>query len=129
MPCQGMNFGDDKLLYAWLFLKYEYRLPPNHYFSAASVEIEFQRLEETSGISWSLLQTNCRSSNNLQPTINRVYKTDCVLSVGQTYTLQCEGREDSWWKSNYIVIENSVYCEYAKGNVLIDITVTGKVSF
>ena len=97
-------------------------------FFAASVEIQFQGVEENTFISWSLLQSNCKSSGYIVPTVNSVYKTQCLLTVGQTYTLKCEGREDRSWFGNYLIIENSVYCEYAKGTKLIDITITGKFS-
>ena len=91
------------------------------------VEIKLQGMEETTGISWRLLHSNCKSMDNLKPTMNRVYKKECLLSVDQNYTLQCDSTEDSWWKSNYVVIENSIYCEYVKGKKLINITVTGKI--
>ena len=89
------------------------------------VEIKLQGMEHAD-ISWSLLGTGCM--DNLQPTANKLEKKTCQLSNGQTYTLECTSSEGSWWKSNYLVIENSVYCEYAKGHELINITVTGKVS-
>ena len=74
------------------------------------------------------MQSNCKSTGYIVPTANSVYKTECLLTVGQTYKLKCEGKENSWWLSNYLIIENSVYCEYAKGTTLIDITITGKFS-
>ena len=95
-------------------------------FFAASVEIQFQGVEDNTVISWSLLQSNCKSTGYISPTVNSVYKTECLLTVGQTYTLKCEGRGDSWGLANYLIIENSVYCEYAKGTKLINITITGK---
>ena len=97
-------------------------------FFAASVEIQFQGVEDNAVISWSLLQSNCKSTGYIASTANSVYKTECLLTVGQTYTLKCEGRGDSWWFANYLIIENSVYCEYAKGTKLINITITGKFS-
>ena len=97
-------------------------------FFAASVEIQFQGVEDNAVISWSLLQSNCKSTGYIASTANSVYKTECLLIVGQTYTLKCEGKEDSSWLSSYLIIENSVYCEYAKGTKLIDITITGKFS-
>ena len=97
-------------------------------FFAASVEIQFQGVEDNTVISWSLLQSNCKSTGYIASTANSVYKTECLLTVGQTYTLKCEGREDSSWFANYLIVENSVYCEYAKGTKLINITITGKFS-
>ena len=91
------------------------------------VEIKLRGMEDASGISWSILDTDCKSAPNLQPTVNRVYKKDCTLSKGQTYTLQCESTNHGWWMSNYINIENSAYCEYAKEKRLINITITGKL--
>ena len=98
-------------------------------YLSALVEIRLQGMEVTSGISWRLLQSNCKSMDNLQPTVNRVSTVKCLLSVGQTYALQCDNTGDSWWKSNYLIIENSVYCEYAKGMKLVDIRITGKDIF
>ena len=86
-------------------------------------------MEDTDGIAWSLIDTNCKSISNLQPTANRVYKKLCTLSIGHNYTLQCESTNNRWWKSNYVIVENSVYCEYAKGTEMINITITGKVYF
>ena len=95
----------------------------------ALVEFKLQGMEDTDGISWSLIDTNCKSISNLQPTANRVYKKLCMLSIGHNYTLQCESTNNRWWKSNYVIVENSVYCEYAKGTEMINITITGKVYF
>ena len=91
----------------------------------APIEIKLQGMEHAD-ISWNVLGTGCM--DNLQPTANKLEKKTCLLSIGQTYKLQCTSAGGSWWKSNYLVIENSVYCEYAKGHELINITVTGKVS-
>ena len=88
------------------------------------VEVKLQGMEN-SDISWSLLGTTCM--DDLQPTINKVEKKTCLLAIGQTYTLRCKSAEDSWWKSNYLVVENSVYCQYAKGTELINITIKGKI--
>ena len=95
-------------------------------FFAALVEIKLQGVEDNTAISWSLLQSNCKATGYITPTVNSVHKTECLLTVGQTYTLKCEGKEDGSWLSSYLIIENSVYCEYAKGTKLIDITITGK---
>ena len=97
-------------------------------FFAASVEIQFQGVEGNTVILWSLLQSTCKATGYITPTANSVHKTECLLTVGQTYTLKCEGREDSSWFPNYLIVENSVYCEYAKGTKLINITITGKFS-
>ena len=89
----------------------------------APIEIKLQGMEHAD-ISWNVLGTGCM--DNLQPTANKLEKKTCLLSIGQTYKLQCTSAGGSWWKSNYLVIENSVYCEYAKGSELINITITGK---
>ena len=89
----------------------------------APIEINVQGMEHAE-ISWKVLGTECM--DNLQPTANKLEKKTCLLSIGQTYKLQCTSAGGSWWKSNYLVIENSVYCEYAKGSELINITITGK---
>ena len=130
----GYVFIDmDSLIYSfmiYLFIKciIEWLCKGKLLFFAASVEIQFQGVEDNTVISWSLLQSNCKATGYIAPTVNTLYKTECLLTVGQTYTLKCEGREDSSWFANYLIIENSVYCEYAKGTKLIDITITGKFS-
>ena len=88
------------------------------------VEFKLQGMEN-SDISWSILGTTCM--DDLQPTANKVEKKTCLLTIGQTYKLHCKSAEHSWWKSNYLVVENSVYCENAIGTEQINITITGKV--
>ena len=98
------------------------------------VEIKLQAIEETSGISWRIMNTNCQSNTDLQVSANREYNKDCELSLGQSYTLECgckgntgyEGNYNGWWKANHLVVENSVYCKYTDGIKMINITITGK---
>ena len=97
------------------------------------MQINLQAIEETSGISWRITNTECKSDTSLQLSGNRVYLKDCELSLGQSYTLQCENEGitgypnyNGWWKANFLVIENSVYCEYSNGKKTINITITGK---
>ena len=84
-------------------------------------------MEEANGISWSISDTNCKSilPSELRP--GTEYKQDCDLAMGQSYILKCESPDGDWWKSNYVVIENSVYCEYAQGRKLSTVTITGMV--
>ena len=86
-------------------------------------------MEEANGISWSISDTNCKSTLpsivHLRP--GTEYKQVCDLAVGQSYILNCESPDDGWWKSNYVVIENSVYCEYAQGTKQSNVTITGMV--
>ena len=106
------------------------------YLWVVFVEIKLQAIEETTGISWRMMSTDCRSDTNLQVSSNRVYNKDCALSLGQSYTLQCENEgnteypsDNSFhysWKANFLVVENSVYCEYSDGIKMINITITGK---
>ena len=98
-----------------------------------SVEINLQAIEETSGISWRITNTECKSETNLQLSANRVYNEDCELSLGQSYTVECDGEGNTgspnyngWWKANFLVVENSVYCKYSDGKKIINITITGK---
>ena len=98
-----------------------------------SVKIQLQAIEETSGISWRITNTECKSDTNLQLSANRVYNEDCELSLGQSYTLECDGDGNTgypyyngWWKANVLVIENSIYCQYSDGKEIINITITGK---
>ena len=102
-------------------------------FFVVSVEIKLVAIEETSGISWRITNTECKSDTNLQLSANRVYKTGCELSLGQSYTLECDSEGNirypnynGWWKANFLLIENSVYCEYSDGKEIINITITGK---
>ena len=92
-----------------------------------SVEIIYKGMEEANGISWSISDTNCKSilPSDLRP--GTEYKQVCDLAVGQSYILNCESPDGGWWKSNYVVIENSVYCEYAQGTKLSKVTMTGMV--
>ena len=89
------------------------------------VMIELQGKVKTDGISWMLIGTDCKSIPNLSVTANRLYKKNCGLSIGQSYTLKCEGGV-AGWRSNYLVIENSKYCENTQSETKINITITGK---
>ena len=98
-----------------------------------SVKIKLQAIEETSGISWSIANTKCKSDTNLQFSANTVYNKDCELTLGQSYTLHCDNEgisavsnHNGWWKANFLVIENSVHCEYSDRKKMINITITGK---
>ena len=102
-------------------------------FLVVLVKIQLQAIEETSGISWRITNTECKSETNLQLSANRVYNEDCELSLGQSYTLECDGEGNTgspnyngWWKANFLTIENSVYCEYSDGKEIMNITITGK---
>ena len=88
------------------------------------VTIELQAKEETNGISWELIGTNCKSLTNLTVAENRLYTRHCALSIGQSYTLKCKV-EDSGWASNYLIIENSKYCENTQQMSMVNITITG----
>ena len=106
---------------------------PVQTFLVVSVAINLQAIEETSGISWRITNTECKSDTVLQLSGNRVYPKDCELSLGQSYTLQCENEVNTgwpnyngWWKANVLVIENSIYCQYSDGKEIINITITGK---
>ena len=94
-----------------------------------SVEIKYMGLEEANGISWSISGTNCKSKfpSVLRPATEYKYGVSCDLAMGQSYILNCESPDGSWWKSNYVVIENSVYCEYAQGTKLSTVIITGMV--
>ena len=96
------------------------------------MQIKLQAIEETSGISWRITNTECKSDTSLQLSGNRVYLKDCELSLGQSYTLQCENEGNTGhpnynggWKANFLVVENSVYCEHSDGMKMINITING----
>ena len=88
------------------------------------VTIELQAKEETYGISWELIGTNCKSLPSLTVAENRLYTKYCALSIGQSYTLKCNA-EDGGWDSNYLIIENSKYCENTQQMSMVNITITG----
>ena len=94
-----------------------------------SVEIKYMGLEEANGISWSISGTNCKSKfpSVLRPATEYKYGVSCDLAMGHSYILNCESPDGGWWKSNYVVIENSVYCEYAQGTKQSNVTITGMV--
>ena len=94
---------------------------------SVSVQIKYQGMESANGISWSISDTQCKSilPSELRP--GTEYKKDCNLAIGQSYTLKCDSPDEGWWKSNYVVIENSVYCEYARGKRQTTVTITGKM--
>ena len=94
-------------------------------FFAVLIEVQLHALEAASHISWRFQNTNCKSDDDLEVGGNRVYKTNCNLALGQSYTLECKNLGDGWWKSNNLLVENYVYCEYAKGTTLTNITITG----
>ena len=94
-------------------------------FFAVLIEVQLHALEEASHISWRFQNTNCKSDDDLEVGGNRVYKTNCNLALGQSYTLECKNLGDGWWKSNNLLVENYVYCEYTKGTTLTNITITG----
>ena len=100
------------------------------------VEMKLQSIEETSGIAWRIMDTDCKSDTKLQVSPYIVYKKECELLLGHSYTLQCENEGNTGypsdnsfhysWKANFFVVENSVYCEYSDGIKIINITITGK---
>ena len=101
-------------------------------FCVVFIEVKLQGVEETNGISWRIMNTDCKSDTNLQVAAYRVYSKDCELSLGQSYTLQCDNEGNTgppsyngWWKANFLVVENSVYCEYSDGMKMINITING----
>ena len=92
----------------------------------ANVLIELQVREKASGISWSIQDSDCKSLPNLDVDTERAEKEYCELKIGKTYTLKCESSEEGW-KSNYLVIENSVYCMYSESVKIAEITITGNL--
>ena len=91
--------------------------------------------EETKYPRW-LTGTDCKSLPNMtisssDATANRLYNVKCVLLIGQTYELKCESLKlGGWrggWKSNYLIIENSIYCRATGLEKTVNITITGKV--
>ena len=95
----------------------------------AIVVIGLEEREKASGVSWELLGTEgtpCKSLPNMKLKGNRFYEKHCELKKNQNYTLKC-GSTGEGWKSNYLVIENSIFCKYAESDKLTTITITGEV--
>ena len=88
------------------------------------VTIELLSKVDTSGIAWEFVDTECKSLPNLSVGANRAIKKNCVLAIGQTYTLNCLGGNNGW-ASNYLIIENSRYCEHSVSDTTVNITITG----
>ena len=129
-PCQGMFSTFIIFNVRLIYLAYQHTGKYVHLnIFVVSVEIIYKGMEEANGISWSISDTNCKS---ILPSIVHLrpgteYKQVCDLAVGQSYILNCESPDGGWWKSNYVVIENSVYCEYAQGTKQSNVTTTGMV--
>ena len=97
--------------------------------------IELHAKMSTDAISWGFAGTDCKSLPNMtisssDATANRLYNVKCVLLIGQTYELKCESLKLIWhggWRSNYLIIENSIYCRATGFEKTVNITITGKV--
>ena len=127
-PCKGIYF--DNAYHFDLFLvkicvKGIYCQVLNYVFPIVSVTIELEVIDNTNGISWSISNTDCKSSSdNLQVIQNKLTETNCILLGGVSYTLKCLNTGEGW-KRNYLVIENTLYCEGTTNEQLINITLTG----
>ena len=89
------------------------------------VTIQLQTKVETHGISWEIIGTTCKSLPNLHITANRLYTKHCALSTEQSYELKCHSSGEGWG-SNYLVVENTKYCENTQQMSTVNITITGK---
>ena len=83
-------------------------------------------MEGTTGISWSVLGTDCKSARNMQVDTSRQYTEHCELAVGQSYTLKCENTGDGW-KTNHLFIEGYSYCMQTSVETLTTVTITGNI--
>ena len=93
---------------------------------SVKVTIELITKKRVRGISWSLLGTDCKSKPNLQLSANKKFRIQCALAIGHLYTLKCNST-GAGWDSNYLVIEDTVYCEYATTVTFTNITISGNV--
>ena len=66
--------------------------------------------QETRKISWTL-SPRCRSQEDLTVASNAYYETECALAIGQTYTLNCRSTAGTGWNSNYLIIEDKMFCQ------------------
>ena len=82
-------------------------------------------IDKADSISWTISDTKC-NGYNLALNQYTEWKKYCTLAVGQSYNLECYSYTD-WWKRNFLVIEDSVYCKYAKEKKSYDIKITGKI--
>ena len=98
----------------------------NYGLFVAQVKLEIQGMEDATGISWSILGTNCESARHMQLSPNRQYIEHCELAVGQSYTLKCENTGDGW-KTNHLFIESYSYCIQTSVETLTTVTITGNI--
>ena len=132
-PCTGIHFYMVIICLHHLLICLAYQrtcIYLSYTIFVVSVEIKYMGIEDgTNGISWSISGTNCKSKfpSVLRPATEYKYGVSCDLAMGHSYILNCESPDGSWWKSNYVVIENSVYCEYAQGTKLSTVIITGMV--
>ena len=98
----------------------------NYGLFVAQVKLEIQGMEDATGISWSILGTDCKSARNMQVDTSRQYTEHCELAVGQSYTLQCENTGDGW-KTNHLFIEGYSYCMQTSVETLTTVTITGNI--
>ena len=90
-----------------------------HYISESSkkyiriivqVQIGLRTKHETRGIRWAVGAT-CASQDNLDVASDALYKVECALVKGQTYTITCMSYNGDGWNSNLLIIENTAYCQ------------------
>ena len=74
------------------------------------VQVGLRTKYETRDISWSVSPT-CASQDELAVASNALYKKDCPLVVGQSYTIECTSYTGEGWNSNLLIIENNAYCQ------------------
>ena len=73
------------------------------------VTIGLHTKQEARKISWTL-SPSCRSQEDLAVASHTDYEAVCALNIGQTYTLVCGSAAGTGWNSNFIMIENEVFC-------------------
>ena len=74
------------------------------------VQVGLRTKYETRDIRWSVSPT-CASQDELAVASNALYKKDCPLVVGQSYTIECTSYTGEGWNSNLLIIENNAYCQ------------------
>ena len=104
-----------KLLSIYIYIYHLFLLPFQYQVVRllcwiVTVVIGLHTTFETREISWKL-SPNCASQSSLSVASNAYYESKCSLALGQSYTLNCKSFTGSGWNSNYLIIENTAYCE------------------
>ena len=74
------------------------------------VTIGLHTKQRAQNIGW-ILSPECKSSDDISVVPNAYYEHQCALSIGQKYTLICKSSAGTGWNSNYLIIEDKMFCQ------------------